>query len=200
MSNLVRSILVKRFNSPSRDENFVFPNAIGSGAVSDIRKSMGKILEQAGIKESVAPHDLRRTFTAIGQYQGLEIYEIKALLNHVDGSVTEKHYTDKTSPTLIKKRRAILNQFSEFLEKMATGELNGIRYGFYQEALFEEEKDPEGVVWYNYPSAKSELEKKLNRSEFGLELTHEDVKRQAPEIYKLRNEELERAYDQWEMF
>ena len=44
-----------------------------------------------------------------------------------------------------------------------------------------------------------ELERKLNRSEFGLELTHEDVKQQAPEIYKLRNEELERAYDQWEM-
>ena len=83
---------------------------------------------------------------------------------------------------------------------MATGSPNGIRYGFYSEGLFEEEKDPEGVVSYNYPIAKNELQRKLNRGEFGLELTHDDVKRQAPEIYKLRNEELERAYDQWEMF
>jgi len=48
--------------------------------------------------------------------------------------------------------------------------------------------------------AKKELERKLNRSGLGLELTHEDVKQQAPEIYALRNEGLERAYDQWEMF
>jgi len=200
MSNLIRSILVKRFNSPDRDENFVFPNAIGSGAISDIRKSMQKILEVAEINDSVAPHDLRRTFTAIGQYHGLEIYEIKALLNHVDGSVTEKHYTDKTSPTLIKKRRTLLNRFSEYLEKMATGYPNGIRYGFYLEGLFEEERDPEGVVSYKYQMEKNELERKLNRSGLGLELTHEDVKQQAPEIYALRNEGLERAYDQWEMF
>jgi len=194
MSNLVRSILVKRFNSPNRDENFVFPNATGTGAISDIRKPMQKILEEAEINESVAPHDLRRTFTAIGQYHGLEIYEIKALLNHVDGSVTEKHYTDKTSPTLIRKRRVLLNKFSEYLEKLASGERCGVRYGFYAEGLFEEERVDSGDVSYTYLDAKQEIEQKVRH-----ELTHSDVQQRSPGLYKLRNEALERAYDIWEM-
>jgi len=194
MSNLIRAMLTARYNSPDRHEKYVFPNALGKNPISDIRKPVAKILKNSEV-DHLAPHDLRRTFTAIGQQHGLEIYEIEALLNHVNKSTANKHYIDKTSPGLIKKRRAILNQFSEYLERMATGYKHGVRFKSYSEGLFDEEKDDlEGGVTYNYQVAKEQLE-----AAAGCELTDSDVKNRSPSVYKLRNEALERAYDIWEM-
>ena len=192
MSNLVRSMLVQRDQSEDRHDEYVFPNAKGSGPLVDIRKAMKKVLDGAGITESLAPHDLRRTFTAIGQELGLEIYQIKALLNHADNSVTARHYQDKRAPALVRNRRKLLNQVSDYLEHSATGFVSGIRSDNYLDGMFEEEKTDDGSVEYFYAMEKERLEMSQP-----MQLTHAEMKDLDPEAYGYRNEKLEKAYD-WE--
>jgi len=153
---------------------------------------MKKVVDDAGITESLAPHDLRRTFTAIGQELGLEIYQIKALLNHADNSVTARHYQDKRAPALVRNRRKLLNQVSDYLEHSATGFVSGIRSDNYLDGMFEEEKTDDGSVEYFYAMEKERLEMSQP-----MQLTHAEMKDLDPEAYGYRNEKLEKAYD-WE--
>ena len=192
MSNLVRTILLKRLSKRVDGCEYVFPNASGSAAIGDIRKSLKRILSLAEIDDPVALHDLRRTFTAINQQLGLESYQIKALLNHVDNSVTHKHYEDKKHPKLVKTRRKLLNDVSDYLESLATGHTNGLRSILFVDSMFEEEKTDDGSVDYTYALEKAQRERKESR-----ELTHQEMMELDPEAYEYRNEELERAYD-WE--
>ena len=192
MSNLVRTILLERLSKRVDGCEYVFPNASGSGAIGDIRKSLKRILSLAEIEDPVALHDLRRTFTAINQQLGLESYQIKALLNHVDNSVTHRHYEDKKHPKLIQTRRKLLNDVSDYLEALATGYTNGLRSILYVDSMFEEEKTDDGSLDYTYALEKAQRERKEKR-----ELTHQEMMELDPKAYEYRNEELERAYD-WE--
>lgn len=192
MSNLVRTILLERLSKRVDGCEYVFPNASGSAAIGDIRKSLKRILSLAEIEDPVALHDLRRTFTAINQQLGLESYQIKALLNHVDNSVTHKHYEDKKHPKLIKTRRKLLNDVGDYLEALATGHTNGLRSILYVDSMFEEEKTDDGSLDYTYTLEKAQMERKEKR-----ELTHQEMMELDPKAYEYRNEELERAYD-WE--
>lgn len=192
MSNLVRTILLDRLSKRVDGCEYLFPNALGSAAIGDIRKSLKRILSLAEIDDPVALHDLRRTFTAINQQLGLESCQIKALLNHVDNSVTHRHYEDKKHPKLVKTRRKFLNDVSDYLESLATGHTNGLRSILYVDSMFEEEKTDDGSLDYPYALEKAQRERKEKR-----ELTHQEIMELDPEAYEYRNEELERAYD-WE--
>lgn len=192
MSNLVRTILLERLSKRVDGCEYVFPNASGSAAIGDVRKSLKRILSFAEIEDPLALHDLRRTFTAINQQLGLESYQIKALLNHVDNSVTHRHYEDKKHPKLIQTRRKLLNDVSDYLESLATGHTNGLRSILFVDSMFEEEKTDDGSLDYTYALEKAQRERKESR-----ELTHQEMMELDPESYEYRNEELERAYD-WE--
>lgn len=192
MSNLMRSLLQSRFEDETGNDTYVFPNRDGSGGLSDLRKPMQKVLKQAGIKTPVSLHDLRRTFTAIAQELGIEVSDIKPLLNHIDPSVTARHYLAKHTPRTLKHKRQQLNLISGFLEETATGEPHGIRSKLYFDSMFEEEKTPDGDLDYTYADAYYYHSKMLGR-----QLTHKELEEKHPAYYETRNLELERAYD-WE--
>ena len=192
MSNLVRTMILSRRDSANSNSDYVFHSPYTDKPVGNIRKSLKRVLEIAGLDENVTLHDLRRTFTAIGQELGFESYQIKTLLNHVDSSVTHKHYEDKKHPKLIKTRRVFLNEIAGYLEKLATDHSNGLRSHLFNSYMYEEEKTDDSSVDYPYAFEKIRYEQQERRT-----LSHDEIKLMDPGAYSYRNEELERAYD-WE--
>lgn len=74
-----------------KGSKFVFTSWGKCGHIRDPRDTMGKVSEAAGGK--IAPHDLRRTFSAIGfQNCGVDLFKLELLTNHVPKGVTAKHY------------------------------------------------------------------------------------------------------------
>jgi len=190
MSNLVRSILKSRFEDENGNDTYVFPNRNGSKPLLDLRVAIRKILEKAGIETSISLHDLRRTFTAIAQELGIEVSDIKPLLNHIDPSVTARHYLAKHTPRTLKHKRQQLNLISGFLEEVATGLPHGIRSELYLDSMFDEEKTADGDLEYTYADAYQ-----YHSRDIGHKLTHEELDKIDSEASKTRNLELERAYD-----
>lgn len=76
-----------------KGSKFVFTSWGKAGHIKDPRDTMGKVSEAAGSK--VTPHDLRRTFTAIGfQNCGVDLFKLELLTNHVPKGVTARHYLE----------------------------------------------------------------------------------------------------------
>lgn len=76
-----------------KGSKFVFTSWGKAGHIKDPRDTMLKVSEAAGSK--VTPHDLRRTFTAIGfQSCGVDLFKLELLTNHVPKGVTARHYLE----------------------------------------------------------------------------------------------------------
>lgn len=76
-----------------KGSDFVFTSWGKAGHIKDPRDTMGKVSEAAGSK--VTPHDLRRTYTAIGfQNCGVDLFKLELLTNHVPKGVTARHYLE----------------------------------------------------------------------------------------------------------
>lgn len=74
-----------------KGSKFVFTSWGKCGHIRDPRDTMGKVSESAGGK--ITPHDLRRTFVAIGfQSCRIDLFKLELLTNHVPKGVTAKHY------------------------------------------------------------------------------------------------------------
>lgn len=75
-----------------KGSKFVFTSWGEAGHIKDPRDTMTKTVSTAaGTK--ITPHDLRRTFTAIGfQNCGVDLFKLELLTNHVPKGVTAKHY------------------------------------------------------------------------------------------------------------
>lgn len=192
MSNLIRAMIKSRYDDDNRDDTYVFPNRDGTKPLSDLRVATREILDKAGIETSISLHDLRRTFTAIAQELGMDVSDIKPLLNHIDPSVTAKHYLAKHTPRTLRHKREQLNLISGFLEVTATGQPHGIRSGLYLDSMFDEERTADGDLEYTYADAYQHHSRDIKHK-----LTHEELERMDPGASKTRNLELERAYD-WE--
>lgn len=73
--------------------NFVFPARGKIGFISEARATMAEVSKVAGLH--LSPHDLRRTFIAIGIKLKIEMWKLKLLTNHISkGDVTLDHYTE----------------------------------------------------------------------------------------------------------
>jgi integrase len=75
--------------------NYVFPSRIksGGGFLDNARPTMKQVSEVAGLH--LTPHDLRRTFIAIGIKLKIEMWKLKLLTNHViQDDVTITNYTE----------------------------------------------------------------------------------------------------------
>ena len=85
---------------PRVDGNdYVFPGRSDS-YFRDARYSMLQVSEVAGLH--LTPHDLRRTFIAIGIELKIEMWKLKLLTNHISkGDVTLDHYTEKNNLTYL---------------------------------------------------------------------------------------------------
>lgn len=76
-----------------KGSKFVFTSWGKAGHIKDPRDTMLKVSEAAGSK--VTPHDLRRTFTAIGfQSCAIDLFKLELLTNHVPKGVTARHYLE----------------------------------------------------------------------------------------------------------
>jgi len=75
------------------DNAFVFPARGKAGHVQDARFTMKEVSQVAGLH--LTPHDLRRTFIAIGIANKIEMWKLKLLTNHISKSdVTLNNYTE----------------------------------------------------------------------------------------------------------
>lgn len=73
--------------------NYVFPGRGKIEFIKDARNTMAEVSTLAGLH--LTPHDLRRTFIAIGIKLKTEMWKLKLLTNHVSkGDVTIDHYTE----------------------------------------------------------------------------------------------------------
>ena len=97
LSAPLRAMLEAR---PRVDGNdYVFPGRSDS-YYRDARYSMLQVSEVAGLH--LTPHDLRRTFIAIGIELKIEMWKLKLLTNHISkGDVTLDHYTEKNNLTYL---------------------------------------------------------------------------------------------------
>ncbi len=72
---------------------YVFAGRGGVGFINDGRYTMIGVSELAGLH--LTPHDMRRTFMAIGIKNNIEMWKLKLLTNHISkGDVTIDNYTE----------------------------------------------------------------------------------------------------------
>ena len=72
---------------------YIFPGRGGVGFVNDGRYTMNGVSDLAGLH--LTPHDMRRTFMAIGIKCNIEMWKLKLLTNHIStGDVTLDNYTE----------------------------------------------------------------------------------------------------------
>ncbi|MGA8149262.1 MAG: integrase family protein [Gallionellaceae bacterium] len=91
LSAPARALLAARPRSKGND--YIFPARINGGHIKDARPTMEEVIKLAGLH--LTPHDLRRTFIAIGHELKIELWRLKLLTNHIaKGDVTIDSYTD----------------------------------------------------------------------------------------------------------
>jgi len=118
---LMSDLLDRRKQDNPSSNPYVFVARQGGGLsdskhLCDCRKSLDKIAVAAGIP-TIRPHDLRRTFTTVLDDLDISESNIKALLNHNDGSVTRKHYLQSTN---VEVKRKNLWSVGKHLEQAIT--------------------------------------------------------------------------------
>lgn len=125
LTPLMSDLLDRRKHDNPSTNPYVFIAKQGKGFsdtkhLCDCRKSLDKIASTAGIP-IIRPHDVRRSFTTILDELDISESNIKALLNHNDGSVTRKHYLQSTN---VEVKRRNLWSVGKHLEQAIT--VNGI--------------------------------------------------------------------------
>ncbi|MGC2457766.1 MAG: integrase family protein [Gallionellaceae bacterium] len=94
LSAPARALLAAR----PRGTDYVFPARTNGGHVKGARPTMKEVSKLAGLH--LTPHDLRRTFIAIGIKLKIEMWKLKLLTNHVaKGDITIDHYTETSDLT-----------------------------------------------------------------------------------------------------
>lgn len=84
-----------------KGNNYVFQARSKVGHLTSADSSMDEISTVAG--KHIAPHDLRRTYIAIGIQKKIEMWKLKLLTNHIsEGDVTLDHYTEKNDLTYLR--------------------------------------------------------------------------------------------------
>jgi hypothetical protein len=135
LTPLMSDLLDRRLQDNPSNNPYIFPARQGKGLsdikhLSDCRKTLDKITDRACIP-SVRPHDLRRSFTTTLDDLNISESNIKALLNHNDGSVTRKHYLQATN---IELKRKNLWAVGIHLEKAVT--VKGIDPNTHESCVF----------------------------------------------------------------
>jgi integrase len=129
LTPLMLDVFQRRQNDNPKDNPYIFPAMQGKGIsdtkhINDCRKTLDKISTIAGI-DIIRPHDIRRTFTSILDDLNVSESNIKALLNHNDGTVTRKHYLQSTN---LETKRTNLWSVGKLLERSITVQRNDITW------------------------------------------------------------------------
>jgi len=104
--------VLKRRKRLSHGGDFVFPSATdNSKPIADVKKPLRHLNEQTGI--IITPHDIRRTFLAMGARLGLSDYLLKQLANHTLGNDVTAGYVVQSADDLREPSQKITNAFLE---------------------------------------------------------------------------------------
>lgn len=95
VSTPLHALLQGRYEQRVARNPYVFPSRSRHGHLSDVRDTMRRVSELAGLH--LTPHDLRRTFLAIAFECGVEMWRAELLTNHVPNTVTLRHYTETSN-------------------------------------------------------------------------------------------------------
>lgn len=112
LSSLAADLLANR----SSNSGFVFPARSGDAHIKDVGTTTDKLSEVAGIH--LTPHDMRRTFTAIAQATGIELWRIDLLTNHKPTGVTLTNYTERSD---LRYLSAEVERIGEWVKSQAEG-------------------------------------------------------------------------------
>ena len=83
-----------------KGNDYVFQSRSMIGHITSADSAMDEISKVVGMH--IAPHDLRRTYIAIGIQNKIEMWKLKLLTNHIsEGDVTLDHYTEKNNLTYL---------------------------------------------------------------------------------------------------
>lgn len=110
------------------DSKFVFPSPIGHSIMGHVRpdavsKSIRRLREQCGI-EDVTIHDMRRVVaTTLADEFDVSDRVIERILNHIDGSVTARHYNQAT---LLRQVREALEHWSAWIMEVVGEKLEPV--------------------------------------------------------------------------
>jgi len=91
LSRQTMEILQRREAVKDEDDKYVFPSTASKSKNGHIVLRADKLRVKTGME--VTPHSLRRTFTTVGERLRLRREDVSLLTNHVDRSVTGKHYS-----------------------------------------------------------------------------------------------------------
>ena len=131
MSDVVAAMLDYRKQRPNKHEKWVFENVNKTGPLVNPNKSLHKISNyedeslSIGIPDSkyndknkkiISPHDLRRTVRNTGGNVGYSNYEMKDLLGHQQGDITEGYYVERNYERQAKQRDHIENNILGILK------------------------------------------------------------------------------------
>ena len=97
-----------------QNEPWLFPSRLieYDGNLTDISKQYKNIGDAAGIH--ITPHDLRRTFSTVGDILNLNISVIKRLMNHRTSKASDD-VTLQYIQVSQKRLRAAMNDIEEFI-------------------------------------------------------------------------------------
>lgn len=91
MSEKVRSILFRRFNSASNNsDEVVFYSVKGKMLYPDaVSRQFKKVVRKSNLSEKIHFHTLRHSFASLQVQKGVSLYEVKELLGHEDLVTTQ---------------------------------------------------------------------------------------------------------------
>src|SRR4029077_17818837 len=93
---------------------WVFPNVKDTGP-ADVKKKVAKLFDAAGLADARS-HDLRRTFSTIGDDEGYSEATIGMLIGDAPRGVVRKHYIHKPDPALIAAADRVSNRVAATLD------------------------------------------------------------------------------------
>ena len=95
-------------------DKWVFPNRSSTGS-ADVKKAVAKLFDAAGLADARS-HDLRRTFSTIGDDEGYSEATIGMLIGDAPRGVVMKHYIHKPDPALIAAADRVSNRIAAALD------------------------------------------------------------------------------------
>ncbi len=113
LSRQSMEILNKRKAAMQEGDKYVFPSIVKKSKNGHIILRADKLRPKTGLE--VTPHSLRRTFTTIGERLRLRREDVNLLTNHIDQTVTGKHYSRIGVEDLRAPLQAICNEIERLM-------------------------------------------------------------------------------------
>lgn len=113
LSRQTVAVLKRRESVKKEDDVYVFPSESGKSKSGHVTLRADKLGTKTGLQ--ITPHSLRRSFTTVGERLRLRREDINLLTNHVDQTITGKHYSRIGVEDLRAPLQAIANEIERLM-------------------------------------------------------------------------------------